>query len=195
MNKHLLFGLLAIFGVTLVGCAHSPQQLNPRPKLTAELAAVGQGQPVVVRVVDGRPSPVLGTRGGLYPETSSIRVRSEDVLPRLQSEAEAAVRLLGFTPSSAASGVPQLTLTLAELKYQSPKGDLYVTEADIGATFRAEVENSSRRYTGRYSASLNQRFGMAPNPETNTRLISNVLSDALTRVFKDSAIGQTLGQQ
>lgn len=195
MKKHLLFGLLAVFGVTLVGCAHSPQNLQPQPKLTARLAPVGQGQPVVVRVVDGRPSPVLGTRGGLYPETSAISVQGQDILPRLQAEAEAAVRLLGFTPSANAYNAPQLTLTLAELKYQSPKEGMYVTEADISATFRADVQNSSRRYSGRYGASLNQRFGMAPNQETNTKLVSDVLSDALTRTFKDPTIGQLLGQQ
>ena len=195
MKKHLLFGLLAVFGVTLVGCAHSPQNLEPQPKLTARLAPVGQGQPVVVRVVDGRPSPVLGTRGGLYPETSAISVQGQDILPRLQAEAEAAVRLLGFTPSANAYNAPQLTLTLAELKYQSPKEGMYVTEADISATFRADVQNSSRRYSGRYGASLNQRFGMAPNQETNTKLVSDVLSDALTRTFKDPTIGQLLGQQ
>lgn len=195
MKKHLLFGLLAVLGASLVGCAHSPQQLRPQPKLNAPLVAVGQGQPVVVRVVDGRQSPVLGTRGGLYPETSNISVQSQDILPRLQAEAEAAVRLLGFTPSPNAYNAPQLTLTLADLKYQSPKEGMYVTEADISATFRADVQNSNRRYSGRYGASLNQRFGMAPNQETNTKLVSDVLSDALTRAFKDPTIGQLLGQQ
>ena len=195
MNKHLLFGLLAVLGASLVGCAHSPQQLRPQPKLNAPLVAVGQGQPVVVRVVDGRQSPVLGTRGGLYPETSNISVLGQDILPRLQAEAEAAVRLLGFTPSPNAYNAPQLTLTLADLKYQSPKEGMYVTEADISATFRADVQNSNRRYSGRYGASLNQRFGMAPNQETNTKLVSDVLSDALTRAFKDPTIGQLLGQQ
>ena len=195
MKKHLLFGLLTAFGLTLVGCAHSPQNLQPQPKLMAPLSAVGQGQPVVVRVVDGRQSPVLGTRGGLYPETSAISVQGQDILPRLQAEAEAAVRLLGFTPSPNAYNAPQLTLTLAELKYQSPKEGMYVTEADISATFRADVQNSSRRYSGRYGASLNQRFGMAPNQETNTKLVSDVLSDALTRTFKDPTIGQLLSQQ
>lgn len=195
MKKHLLFGLVAALGVTLVGCAHSPQQLRPQPKLTSALVAVGQGQPVVVRVVDGRQSPVLGTRGGLYPETSAISVQGQDILPRLQAEAEAAVRLLGFTPSQNAYNAPQLTLTLAELKYQSPKEGSYVTEADISASIRADVQNSARRYSGRYGASLNQRFGMAPNQETNTKLVSDVLSDALTRAFKDPTIGQMLGQQ
>ena len=46
-----------------------------------------------------------------------------------------------------------MTVTLAELKYQSPKDKMYVTEATIGATFRADVSNANRRYSGRYGAS------------------------------------------
>ncbi|OEC46730.1 hypothetical protein A7D27_02175 [Pseudomonas sp. 1D4] len=194
MLNRALLGLLAALSLTLVGCALSPQQLSPQPKLTGPLTPVGQGQPVVVRVADGRPSPVLGTRGGLYADTSNVTVQGQDILPRLQAEAEAAVRLLGFTPSPNAYNAPQLTLTLAELKYQSPKEGLYVTEADISATFRVDVQNATRRYSGRYGASLNQRFGTAPNQETNTKLVSNVLSDALTRAFKDPTIGQLLLQ-
>ena len=194
MLHRLLLGLIAAASLALVGCAHSPQQISPQPKINSPLVAVGQGQPVVVRVVDGRPSPVLGTRGGLYPETSAISVSGQDVLPKLQAQAEAAVRLLGFTPTPNAYNAPQLTLTLAELKYQSPKEGLYVTESDITATIRADVQNSSRRYSGRYGASLNQRFGMAPNQETNTKLVSDVLSDALTRAFKDPTIGKLLLQ-
>ncbi|MHC6227341.1 YajG family lipoprotein [Pseudomonas sp. X10] len=194
MLQRLLFGLIAVASLSLVGCAHSPQQLSPQPKLTAQLAPVGHGQPVVVKVVDGRSSQALGTRGGLYPETSTITVSGNDILPKLQAQAEAAVRLLGFTPTANANNAPQLTVTLAELKYQSPKEGLYVTEATIGATFRADVSNATRRYSGRYGASLDQRFGMAPNQETNTKLVGDVLSDALTRLFKDPTIGQVLGE-
>ena len=193
MLRRILFGLLAVSSLTLVGCAHSPQQLSPQPKLNAQLAPVGRGQPVVVRVVDGRPGPTLGTRGGMYPETSAISVSAADLLPKLQAQAEAAVRLLGFTPSSSGSG-PQLTVTLADLKYQSPKEGLYVTEATISSTFRADVQNNGKSYSGRYAASLDQRFGMAPNQETNTKLVSDVLSDALTRLFKDATVGQVLGE-
>jgi len=194
MLKRLLFSLAAVSVLALAGCAHSPQQLGPTPKITGTITTVGQGQPVSVRVVDGRPSPTLGTRGGLYPETSAVIVPKAKVVPKLQAQAEAAVRLLGFTPSPNAYNAPQLTLTLAELKYQSPKEGLYVTEATIGATFRVEVQNGGRRYTGRYGASLNQRFGMAPNEQTNTKLVSEVLSDALSRAFRDQNIGQVLAQ-
>ncbi|MDF2489627.1 MAG: lipoprotein [Pseudomonas sp.] len=194
MLQRLLFGLIAVASLSLVGCAHSPQQLTPQPKLNAQLAAVGRGQPVVVKVVDGRASQALGTRGGLYPETSTISVSGNDVVPKLQAQAEAAVRLLGFTPTPNAYNAPQLTVTLAELKYQSPKEGMYVTEATIGATFRADVVNGGRRYSGRYGASLDQRFGMAPNQETNTKLVGDVLSDALTRLFKDPTISQVLAE-
>ncbi|MBE7375995.1 YajG family lipoprotein [Pseudomonas lopnurensis] len=194
MLQRLLFGLVTVLGMSLVGCAHSPQQLDPNPKLNGTINPVGQGQPVVVRVVDARPSPTLGTRGGLYPETSAVIVPSAKVIPKLQAQTEAAVRLLGFTPSPNAYNAPQLTLTLAELKYQSPKEGLYVTEANIGATLKVEVQNAGKRYNGRYGASLNQRFGMAPNEQTNTKLVSDVLSDALTRVFRDENIGRLLAE-
>ncbi|MDQ0706021.1 hypothetical protein QF043_004813 [Pseudomonas sp. W3I7] len=143
MLQRLLFGLITVTSLTLVGCANSPQQLSPQPKVTAQLAPVGHGQPVSVRVVDGRPSPTLGSRGGLYPETALISVQGQDVLPKLQAQAEAAVRLLGFTPANS-PGAPQLTITLAELKYQSPKEGLYVTEASIGATFKSDVSAGTR---------------------------------------------------
>ena len=194
MLQRLLFGLITVTSLTLVGCAHSPQQLSPQPKLTTQLAPVGRGQPVVVRVVDGRPSPTLGTRGGMYPETSAISVSSADLVPKLQAQAEAAVRLLGFTPTANAMNAPTLTVTLAELKYQSPKDTLHVTEATIGATFSSDVKNGGRTYSGRYGASLDQRFGMAPTQETHTKLGSDVLSDALTRVFKDPSSGRLLSE-
>ena len=194
MLQRLLFGFVTVLGMSLVGCAHSPQQLDPNPKLNGTINPVGQGQPVVVRVVDARPSPTLGTRGGLYPETSAVIVPSAKVIPKLQAQTEAAVRLLGFTPSPNTYNAPQLTLTLAELKYQSPKEGLYVTEANIGATLKIEVQNAGKRYNGRYGASLNQRFGMAPNEQTNTKLVTDVLSDALTRVFRDDNIGRLLAE-
>lgn len=195
MLQRLVLGTCLAATLGLMGCANSPQQLTPQPMVTERLAPVGQGQPVVVRVVDGRASPILGTRGGLYPETSTVTVSGQDLLPRLQGQAEAAVRLLGFTPAPNAYGAPQLTLTLVDLRYQTPGGNAYATEANITAGIRADVQNSMRRYSGRYSATMNQRFGMAPNEETNTRLVGEVLSDALTRAFKDPTVGQMLNNQ
>ncbi|MBF7730400.1 YajG family lipoprotein [Pseudomonas sp. N040] len=192
MLHRLLSALLVLSALSLAGCGLSPQQLNPQPVIKGAIVAVGQGQPVQVRVVDGRPSPVLGTRGGLYPETSTISVAGPTVLPKLQAQVEAAVRLMGFTPSPGAYNAPSLTVTLSSLTYQSPKDEAYVTEANISTVLGVDVQNGSRRYNGRYSASLNQRSGMAPNEETNNELVSEVLSDALTKLVRDPAIGSAL---
>ncbi|TWH77148.1 putative lipoprotein [Azomonas agilis] len=192
MLQRLLWAGMAACVLVLMGCAHSPQQLDPIPKLKGPITPVGQGQPVVVQIVDNRPSPVLGTRGGLYPETSAVTVPAERLRARLQSETEAGVRLMGFTPASGPQNIPHLTLTVAELKYQSPKDSVYVTEAVIRATLLVEVRVANRSYNGRYSATLDQKFGMAPNEQTNNELVSEVLSDVLSRVFKDQGIGQLM---
>ena len=124
MLQRLLFGLITVASLSLVGCAHSPQQLNPQPKLTAQLTPVGQGQPVVVRVVDGRPSPSLGTRGGMYPETSTISV-SVDALEREQVRRILLVRpaveageKLGFLPGDLAQKIDPYLRPLYDALYE-----------------------------------------------------------------------------
>ena len=53
MLHRLLLGVFTVASLSLAGCALSPQQLEPQPLLNGPLMAVGQGQPVSVKVVDG----------------------------------------------------------------------------------------------------------------------------------------------
>lgn len=194
MLKHL--GWLAVAGLTLVlgGCAHSPQQLNVTPSVTVPLSQVARQQPVVVTVQDSRSSPVLGTRGGIYPDSSNLTLSAQTV-PHLRQQVEQALGKLGF--QVVPEGTPNannLVVSLAELSYVSPKEGVYVTQADISAVFAAEVRSMNQRYNGRYSASAQHRFGYAPNQATNTRLVSEVMSDALSRIFKDQEVIRILQQ-
>ena len=185
---------LAALALLLVGCAPSPQQLNVTPSVTATLSAVARQQPVVVTVRDTRSSPVLGTRGGLYPDTSNLTINPQ-ALNHIRQQVEGALRQLGF--SVVPDGTPNansLVISLSELSYISPREGVYVTQADIGATFTAEVRSLNERYNGRYSASAQHRFGYAPNQAPNTRLVSEVMSDALSRIFRDPEIIRLLQQ-
>lgn len=178
----------------LAGCAHSPQQLNVTPSVTTPLSQVAQRQPVVVTVQDSRSSPVLGTRGGLYPDSSNLTINPQAV-SHLREQVEQAMAKLGF--QVVAEGTPNansLVVSLAELTYISPKEGVYVTQADLGAAFTAEARSANQRYNGRYSASAQHRFGYAPNQATNTRLVTEVMSDALSRIFKDPEIIRILQQ-
>lgn len=185
---------VAGLAVVLAGCAHSPQQLNVKPGVTTPLSQVARQQPVVVTVQDSRSSPVLGTRGGLYPDTSNLTINPQ-AMEHVRQEVEQALGKLGF--QVVAQGTPNansLVVSLAELSYISPSEGVYVTQADIAAAFSAEVRSMNQRYTGRYSASMQQRFGYAPNQATNTRLVTEVMSDALSRIFRDPEIIRILQQ-
>ena len=182
--------LLAALTAALVGCAHSPQQLTVQPQINKPLNPVAQQQPVTVQV----QGKILGTRGGIYPDSSNITI-SDSTLPAVRQQVENALRQLGF--NVVPQGTPNansLTLNLSDLSYQSPKSSVYVTQADISATFVAQARNMNKNYQGRYSSSLQQRFGYAPNQATNTKMVTDVMSDALTRVFQDPAIIQILQQ-
>lgn len=194
MLKRLGVVALSVLVIVLAGCAHSPQQLNVTPTVTVALSQVARQQPVAVIVKDARPSQVLGTRGGLYPDSSSLTI-SQQAMPHVRQQVEQALGRLGFRVVP--EGTPNansLTVSLAELTYISPQDGVYVTQADVSAAFAAEARSMNQRYNGRYSASAQHRFGYAPNQATNTRLVTEVMSDALTRVFRDSEILRVLQQ-
>lgn len=194
MMRYLFASLAVVASVGLVGCGLSPQYLTPEPRFTGQLMKVGQGQPVVVRVSDARTSQVIGTRGGLYAQSSAITVNSQAFLPRLQAETDAAVRMLGFTPMQQGAGEAQLNLKLIGLSYKSVAGGGVIKDAQLNAVYALEVQNGTRRYNGRYAANLTQGYAKAPNEQTNNELVSKVLSEGLQRVFNDPAIGQLLAQ-
>lgn len=194
MLRYALVGTVVVLTGILAGCGLSPQHLKPEPRFTGQMAAVGQGQQVTVQVSDARASAILGTRGGLYADSSAISVSGPDVLPRLQAESDAAVRMLGFTPVAQGSDNPQLTLKLTELSYKAVEKNAVAKEANLHAVYVLEVKNGSRRYNSRYAATLTQGYAKAPNEQTNSQWVSQVLSEGLQRVFKDPAIGQLLAQ-
>ncbi len=194
MLRYVLVGAAVILTGVLSGCGLSPQYLKPEPRFSGQVIAVGQGQPVTVQVSDARASQVIGARGGLYSQSSTITVNGSSFLPRLQAETDAAVRMMGFIPMPTGSDNPQLTLKLTELSYQAVENNAFSKEAKLNAVYTLEVKNGLRRHNGRYAASLTHGYAKAPSEQTNTQWVSTVLSDGLQRVFKDPAIGQLLAE-
>ncbi|HKM36351.1 MAG TPA: YajG family lipoprotein [Thiopseudomonas sp.] len=190
MSRYLMVGAAVLLAGVLTGCGLSPQHLQPEPRFTGQVAKVGQGQPVTVLVRDARSSPIIGTRGGLYANSSVISVSGASFLPRLQAETDAAVRMMGFTPMSQGVGNAQLTLTLTELSYKAIEKNPLSKEAKLQAVYTLEAVNGTRRYSGRYAATLTQGYASAPNEQKNNEWVSSVLGEALQRVFNDPAVGQ-----
>lgn len=181
--------------LSMAGCASSPQYIQANPKVSSDLPESGSGQAVTLTVIDGRESDVLGSRSGAVMGTDTITLQTADVLPQLASQAEYALRQMGFTPTGDTDAQrPRLTLTLKRLDYAHGNSQPLLGEAELEAVFEAEAQNGGESYVGRYTSRRNQSYALRPNQEDNTQMINELLSDGLDRAFGDPAMGQLLSR-
>ena len=188
----LPFALLA--AGWLAGCA-APQTLDVDPRRSAAVPQTGSGQTVTVVAVDERDGEVIGTRGGSAMSTATITVYAHQLVPRLQREAERALREMGFTPTTEpAEGRPSLTLTLAHLGYGRGDSQPVIGEARMEAVFVAKAINGGNTYTGTYTSRRTQGYALRPDQEANTRMVEALLEDGLDRAFRDPELGRLLAR-
>lgn len=194
LRRHFLLSVTLLAGLWLAGCS-SPHYLQPDPRRSADVPASGSGQLVTVFAVDGRDSEVVGTRTGSAMSTSFISVDQQQLLPRLQAEAERAVRDMGFNPTTErAPGRPSLTLTLEHLGYERGQSRPIIDEARLEAVFVAEASNGGNAYTGTYTSRRTQSYAVRPGQAANARMINDLLSDGLNRAFRDPELGLLLAR-
>lgn len=145
---------------------------------------------------DGRESDIIGNRAGGGMSTAHITVSSHELIPRLQEEAERAVRDMGFSPTTEqAEGRPSLTLELASLNYaRGDSGQPLVDEARLEGVFRAIAKNKGTTYTGTYTSRRTQGYALKPDADSNTRMLSDLVSDGLNRAFSDPELGRLLAR-
>ena len=179
----------------LAGCA-SPQYLQLSPERSVQVPQVGSGQQVTVIAQDGRESDIIGNRAGGGMSTAHITVSSHELIPRLQEEAERAVRDMGFSPTTEqAEGRPSLTLELASLNYaRGDSGQPLVDEARLEGVFRAIAKNKGTTYTGTYTSRRTQGYALKPDADSNARMLSDLLSDGMNRAFSDPELANLLAR-
>ncbi|WNK19281.1 YajG family lipoprotein [Halomonas piscis] len=194
-RSFLLSITLLCTGLWLSGCS-SPQYLEVTPERSAPVAQVGNGQEVAVFAQDGRDSDVIGQRSGGGMSNSRITVSSHTLIPKLQREAERAVRDMGFTPvSQQAEGRPTLTLELARLNYARADGaNPGLDEARLEGVLRAVARNDGTTYTGTYTSSRTQEYALKPGADKNTEMLNALLGKALDRAFNDGELGALLAR-
>ena len=186
---------LLLFLLAMAGCASSPHYVQATPKVRDDLPRSGSGQPVTLRVVDGRDSEVLGSRSGATMGTDTITLQTADVLPELAAQAEHALRQMGFTPVTEPQTPPtSLTLTLKRLDYAQGHRQPLLGEAELEAVFEAEARHAGESYVGRYTSRRTQSYALRPSLEDNTQMINDLLGDGLNRAFGDPTLGQLLAR-
>lgn len=194
-RRHALRAAAALVAaVLLAGCA-SPHYLQLNPKRSVSVPQAGSGQAVTVAAVDERDGDVIGTRTGSAMSTAVITVSAHELVPQLQREAERAVRDMGFSPTAEpGSERPSLTVTLLQLGYERGDSRPVIDEARLEAVLEVKVSNQGSTYTGTYTSRRTQSYAVRPDRDTNTRMLNDLIGDALDRAFSDPELAQMLAR-
>jgi len=191
MSRFLSLSVLISAVLLQVSCALSPQQITIKPEITVPVASYGNGQEINVRVEDQRTSAVIGTRGGVYGDTSTIEI-GNDAKTEIAYAVSNGLARWGFkTQVNGASGdVTQVVVTLTGLSYtpdpdsnQAINGQILIKSA-----VSVEVKQGGRSYHGSYEASREMGYVTMPSEEKNNEQINQVLNLALQKIFDDQAL-------
>ncbi|MFB9885449.1 YajG family lipoprotein [Balneatrix alpica] len=179
----------AALSLTLAGCALSPQSITLAPTIQPGQFAA-QGQIVSIQVEDRRPSPIIGTRGGVYPKTSTLSLNN-NLNTTLSNSLARTMQQMGFRIAPPGQGDANLTVIIDQLTYDSGVKNL-LTTVDLATSVRVVASRSNYNYTGRYQSEKHHEFVRKPNEETNQQIINELFSETLSRAFRDPKLIQAL---
>ena len=165
-----------------VACAHSPQQITINPAINTAAEHYGNGRSVSVSVEDARENKVLGSRGGVYKDTSVITLANElDVAIARAAEAKLAVQGFNVNNPEAAA---DMKIIIEQLSYDTPEQTVG-KKVLLGAILKVEVSAGNETYSGRYKTNSERQTAFTPNMKENEEMINTLLSDTLVRLFSD----------
>lgn len=194
MMKKTLQSLCVIgTALWLSACAYSPQQLNVQPVLTIGSGeSFGNGRPIAVSASDQRTNRVLGSLGGVYKNSSTITI-SNDLESALARAANGLLATQGFVVNSADASAVQLHIIVESITYETP--DEGVGQAvKLHSALRAEGTKGGETFSGRYESDSDRRSVTKPDAKENEKMVSELLSNTLKRMFEDPHLRQFLTQ-
>ncbi len=168
--------------LTLSACAYSPQQITINPSIDTDAESYGQGRSVNVTVEDVRQNKALGSRGGIYKETSIITL-ANDMGAAITRAAQAKLATQGFSVNAGESDA-SMKIMIEELLYDVPESNIG-KQVNLRAVMSVEVAAGNESYTGRYRTNSERQTVVTPSMSKNEELINQLLSDTLVRLFSD----------
>lgn len=170
----------------LGGCALSPQfvEIHPAPEIPDGFP--GKNAALYLQIIDERDDKIIGTRGGVYPETSLIRA-AEPLTETLRTNVTRSLRQLGYVTVDADDAPTFLNLHIDELSYQ-PKDGAMVSEVRITARLRAVAMRDEVTHTSRYQSSVTHNQPVSPTARRNERWLNEILARTLERMLNDEQL-------
>lgn len=178
---------IILSAVVLSSCAFSPQQIVVAPTIDVEAVSYGAGRSIAVAAKNNKAGQVLGSRGGVYQDTSVITVANDlaEVLEELsrQQLIKDGFNVKGFS-TLGMDKVPSLQLTVEDIRYELSE-DISPKKLSLTTVISAEAYNGRETYTRRYETSKNYTLLVTPSMKKNTEAVNSAFSETLARIFTD----------
>ncbi len=171
-------------GLLTSGCALSPQSVTLMPTAEISRAPYGKQRSAIVEVLDQRKSEVLGTRGGIYKDSSEIKLTKEMLTP-LVTSTENILGQLGFKVGRSGADTPaQFTVILSDLVYTSPN-KIYANKVNGAIELKLNVVDGDRTFSSSFKTNSTESFALVPSEEKNSVMLNKMFSDTLEQLFND----------
>jgi uncharacterized lipoprotein len=211
---------LCLAGVLLLsGCAFSPQSIKLAPVLPMMEPGLGQGRSFQVMVRDLRPHSALGSRGGIYADSSQIQPanRLDLATQRALHQGLVGLGFLPYSPTSVpvyASGddpsesdenavafelvdTPANKADVAvhvdwiDLQYGG-SNPLFPSKVEMSAVLNVHVETEFGSFQNQYQRANKKRFLMVPDQQQNQDAVNELLAQLLQQVLTDPRLTAVL---
>ncbi len=178
-----IFALLIAATLSLTGCALSPQTITIAPTPNVPTEHIGQNRVIGLSVLDEREKKSLGSRGGIYADSSNISP-ANDVATAVETAMKTGLQAQGYQLGSAdASAVLKVSVT--RLSYEVPAGTVAST-ANISATVRVTAERNGSNLSTDYSSTVTRKLPVAPTAAQNEKWVNELLGETIARFFADA---------
>lgn len=184
-NRILVRGMVMGAATMLLGgCALSPQTVPVEPSLAVDEVDVGHGRRIALEAVDSRTDKTLGTRGGIYADSSTISTDAgiQEAVRGAMAEALTTQGFIVVEPGAEAE--MRMRVALEELSYQA-FGDPVVRSVEVGSKVSNTITRGSETYTGRAGLTRTRNVLTAPAPEDNEAYINDALAMSLEKLLAD----------
>ena len=175
--------LVIIFSFLMVACAHSPQQVTIAPVLSMEGDAYGNNRPVSVTVDDRRESKTIGSRGGLYSDTSVITIKN-DLSQAVLAAAKGKLAVQGFDINNTTTDATSMVVVIDDISFE-PINTTIGNVIEVQVVLIAELSSGGEKFTSSYTSKSNRKTVMAPDEEENSELLTGLVSKTMDRMFAD----------
>lgn len=172
--------------LSIVGCAKSPQQVPFQAQVSTG-GIQGGGAAIALVLEDARVNNILGSRGGVYEDTSLISLKGsaiKDIELYLRDRLQKA----GF--EFGADVVANWSVRLDVLSYEIEKLNTVKEEITVQSRMSIVIEKASSTYENSYSATTSEEVVGLASEAKNVDIINRAINATLRALLNDEGISE-----